>query len=236
MTDEGRIALTVLEIAAMAFWSVLMLDLIEESYQEYELSTNELEAAMHQQIQMAQTMHAHTLGVTHVFLQQAMQESFAYPVDEVEYSSICNASGDLIGNTYPKAVTAERFYHNAFCMPRRMSGQQGHASGIATVDFAFARSRAQERRKERQTEARIKTIQRAHTGTFRNPQAAFGLMENAVQLYSGLQSGALQTLGGNLGTFGATISQFANRIADISEGSNTSTSSSASTPGTSGRV
>ena len=122
MTDEGRIALTILEAAAMAYWSVLMLELIEDSYAEYVLTTDELEDAMHQQIQMAQTMHAHTLGVTHVFLQRAMEEAFAYPIDEVEYASICAESGKLINQTFGVATDAERFYHNAFCMPRRMSG------------------------------------------------------------------------------------------------------------------
>lgn len=226
----GEVVGLVIETAAMAYWSIKMINLIDEAYEDYQLATEALEATMHQQIEMAETMHRHTLGVTHVFLQRAMEEAFDYPVDEVEYSEICAKAGQLINETFGKATDAELFYHNAFCMPRRMSGQQGHAAGIAASEFALARSTAQERRRERQIEQRIRTIHGAHSGTFDGSgQAALGLIQNAVDLYSGIQVGALQAMGGNLATFGAGITAFSKRLASKLDTQSSGTTSTDST-------
>lgn len=193
------------EIAAAAVVAAASLALAEEAYEEWKEATDDLEDAMARQIAMVEDQHAHTLGVTHAYLQTAMQEAFNYPVDAPDYGGVCSRMGTEIDRIYGRLQRADTSYHKSFCQTRRRTGQIGHATGLAAVDAAFARGKFQERRRNRQEENRTRVIQNAHSGTFVNANAAFGLMNNAIEIFQNMSNSAIQALGGNLASFGAGL-------------------------------
>lgn len=181
------------------------LDLADKARDEFIEVTNDAEEIQERTLAMVRTMQDHVLGVTHPFLNYAMEEAFNYPVETPDYGGICSRMGHSMDASIQSAYEASNHYHKLFCMENDCNGQLGYYGGIASVDATMARARSQERRQDRQEQARVRAIQQAHAGTMRNPGALFGLLDNAAAIYGTLQQNAFGNLSGTLSAFGYGI-------------------------------
>lgn len=196
---------TIGEKVAAAAAAAVALALSIEAYDEWKTSTDLLEEAMNRQIAMVQDVYGHTIGVTHAYARRAMSEALNYPIDSPDYGGVCSRMGYILDRANTKLLSADAHYNRSFKQSARQSGQIGASTGMAGVDAAFARAKSQERRRNRQKESKAKTVLSAHRGTNASPATQFGLMDNAVQLHQNLSNSAIAALGGNLATFGASL-------------------------------
>ena len=169
----------------------------EKAYDEYTDATDDLEALNIRRQVMAETIHAHRLGVTIPFQIGAMNTALSIPEYPPDYESLCGFFNDIAMSSRDAARDASSSYSALFCMsPSSCRRALDYSAGLSAVDSTYARGRFDERTEERLRQLRMDTIQSIHSGTFTNPSSVFGLIDSAASVYGYIQEQAFNNLTG----------------------------------------
>ncbi len=149
------------------------------------------------------------------FMYDVIKETLDYRVDNVDYTGNCNTANSELRPYYNKGMHAVRDVMGHFYDNSEHSGRIGAATGRAVSEFAVIRNSSQERRKEREQESKLRTVIRAHAGTYKADNTYMDLHQNILNIRGGLLNGAIANFTGSAASYGSLVGQRFNVLSTV---------------------